>query len=269
MTETPELKRLIISAPFGNYVQPTGATPTLGTFTRLKRPGRLWSILKTVRRYKRLGAWVNQIGLRNPGIDWLEGRAGTGKLELSDKLVSIHGFNADDWWALLASVARMKPLGVELNISCPNVGKMSWPSDLFERAVRECEGMRVIVKLPPIHFEAMLDQALGAGVRTFHCCNTLPVPAGGMSGKPLKPLSIACIEKVRARAGESEGGLSIIGGGGVTTTNDIDDYAAACATHIAVGTMVMHPKYLRSDRGIRPLIDHADSLFSKSSPIDR
>ncbi len=257
MTRTDDLKRLIISAPFGNYVQPDGTTPTLGTFTRLKRPGRVWRILRTVRRYKRLGAWVNQIGLRNPGIDWLAARAEAGRVDLSDKLISIHGFSDDDWRSLLGTVAQLRPLGVELNISCPNVGQMSWPADLFARAVGECGGMRVLVKLPPVRYEPMLDAALAAGVRAFHCCNTLPVPAGGMSGKPLKPLSIACIEKVRDRASGSGYELTIIGGGGITTPSDIDDYANAGATHFALGTMLMHPRYLRSDRQIRPLIEHA------------
>jgi len=254
------VRPLIISAPFGNYIQPTGATATLGTFTAAARPGRIRRILATVRYYRKLRAWVNRIGLRNPGIDWLVERVEAGRIDVSDKLVSIHGFEADDWWKLLAKVEPLKPLAVELNMSCPNVGEVSWPAELFQRAVDS--GMRVIVKLPPVNYRDQFQQATEAGVRWFHCCNTLPVPAGGLSGKPLKPVALQCIADLRENlAGELWGELTIIGGGGITDLSDIDDYAAAGVRHVAVGTKVMHPKYLFSDAGVRPLIDRAEALL--------
>jgi dihydroorotate dehydrogenase len=263
MGDDRRLNRLIISAPFGNYIQPSGATPTLGTFTRRKRPGRLWRIVRTVRYYRRLGAWVNRIGLRNPGIDWLEARHGSGKVDASDKLVSIHGFEPGEWWELLDACARIAPLGIELNISCPNVGDeggMSWPEGLFARAVEagaSC-GSMVIVKLPPVRYETMLEAALDAGVSAFHCCNTLPVKAGGMSGAPLKPLSLRCVAEVRAKAAK---GATIIGGGGITNGSDIDEYAQAGADRIALGTKTMHPKYLLGEGDLRGLIEHAERVL--------
>jgi len=90
-----QVRPLIISAPFGNYIQPPGATPTLGTFTLADRPGRVRRVLATVRYYRRLGAWVNKIGLRNPGIDWLVQRVESDGINVADKLVSIHGFEPD------------------------------------------------------------------------------------------------------------------------------------------------------------------------------
>jgi len=249
----PELRPVVIAAPFGNYVQPAGTTPTLGTFTAAARPGRVWRILKTVRYYPRLKAWVNKIGLRNPGLPWLLQRVEAGKLEVSDKLVSIHGFAADDWWVLLDGIERLKPLGVELNMSCPNVGHIDWPVDLFERAM--ATGVPVTAKLPPVNYEDMLQQAVDAGVRCFHCCNTLPVPAGGVSGKPLKPVSLTVIRGLRARPFGKD--LTILGGGGIYEARDIDDYRAAGADHFALGTKVMHPKYLWSDRGVRGILDAA------------
>jgi len=262
VSDPTRFNKLVISAPFGNYIQPAGATPTLGTFTRLKRPGRVWRILKTVRRYKRLGAWVNKIGLRNPGIDWLEARVKGGKIDVSDKLVSVHGFTDDDWWGLLDSCVRIKPMGVELNISCPNVGEMSWPSALFARAVEAMADGIVVVKLPPVRYERLFDEALKAGVRTFHCCNTLPVPGGGMSGKPLMPVALACIGDVLRRAQNAGIEIDVIGGGGITSTSDIDEYAKVGAKRVAIGTKVMHPKYLRAEGDLRQLIDHADRVFA-------
>lgn len=256
---------LVISAPFGNYVRPRGATPTLGTFTAERRRGRVWRIILTVRYYRRLGAWVNKIGLRNPGIDWLAARVTAGKIDVSDKIVSIHGFNEDEWRVLLRKAAGLKPLAVELNMSCPNVGHVNWPEWLFDegrRVERESAAggalTRVIVKLPPVNYREMFDRATGAGLRWFHCCNTIPVPAGGVSGKPLKPVAIACIGDLMGRcAAGVRDDLRIIGGGGITSAGDIEEYAAVGACRFAVGTKVFNPKYLWSDAGVRELAERA------------
>ena len=252
------LRPLIVSAPFGNYIQPKDATPTLGTFTAARRSGRLWRIIKTVRYAPRMGAWVNKIGLRNPGMPWLVERVRSRRVDVADKLVSIHGFTDDDWAALLSQIAEIRPLGVELNMSCPNVGHVNWPEWLFRRALET--GAAVIVKVPPVNEADLVRQAMAAGVRAFHCCNTIPVPAGGISGKPLKPVALQVILRLRAEA-ERAGitGLTVIGGGGITTPADIDDYAAVGATHVAVGTKCFNPGVLLGDGPLRPLIAHARS----------
>lgn len=254
----PGLRPLVISAPFGNYIQPQGATATLGTFTLFRRPGRVWRILKTVRYRPKLKAWVNKIGLRNPGIDWLTNKVTAGNTDVSDKLVSIHGFDADQWYALLDKLAAIKPMAMELNMSCPNIGEIDWPAELFTRAV----GLRgadklpgVVVKLPPVNYHAMFEQAVDAGVRVFHCCNTLPVPEGGMSGRPLQPVALDCIRDLRSQPRGDE--LTIIGGGGIYQVSDIDLFLDAGADHVALGTKTMNPKYLFSHRALRPFIDHA------------
>ncbi|MCA9283492.1 MAG: hypothetical protein KDA30_15810, partial [Phycisphaerales bacterium] len=151
------LPRFVVSAPFGNYVQPVDAVATLGTFTAAARGGRLWRILKTVRFYPRLRAWVNKIGLRNPGIDWLARRVASGRIAVGERLVSVHGFTDADWYRLLDVCAELRPLGIELNMSCPNVGEIDWPSDLFARAL--ATGVPVVAKLPPVRFETMFEQA--------------------------------------------------------------------------------------------------------------
>ena len=249
----PDMRPLIISAPFGNYVQPRGTTATLGTFTLLARPGRVWRILRTVRYYPRLRAWINQIGLRNPGMPWLVERVKQRRIDCSDKIVSVHGFNDADWYTLLDHCSTVAPLAVELNMSCPNVGAIEWPADLFTRAV--ATGLTVIVKLPPVNFDLLAEHAVDQGVRWFHCCNTLPTPRGGVSGKPLLPVALQCVRTLRRRYGQQ--GLTLIGGGGITTPADLDAFAAAGADHFAVGTKVMNPRYLFSHAGLTPLIEHA------------
>lgn len=255
----PGLKPLVISAPFGNYIQPAGATATLGTFTLHRRPGRLWRILKTVRYRLKLKAWVNKIGLRNPGIDWLAGRANSGRCDVSDKLVSIHGFDAEQWAALLERIAAIKPMAVELNMSCPNVGEIDWPPTLFADAI--ATGVPVVVKVPPVNYQEMVEQAVDAGVRVFHCCNTLPVPEGGMSGRPLKPVALEVIRDLRSKPFGHD--LTIIGGGGIYALSDIDLYADAGVDHVALATKTMNPKYLFTHAGLRPFVTHAHNRFGK------
>ena len=260
MSDSP-VPRLVVSAPFGNYVQPEGALATLGTFTAAARPGRVWRIVKTVRWYPRIGAWVNKIGLRNPGVDWLVAKARAGRIESGRHLVSVHGFVADDWYALLDKVAALAPRGIELNMSCPNVGHIDWPQDLFARAV--VTGVPVVVKLPPVSFEQMFEQAIDAGIRAFHCCNTLPVPAGGLSGQPLKPVALQCIRRLADLVPEAiHRELRILGGGGVRTPADVDDYAAHGVVAVAVGTKVMNPRYLFSTKGVAGIRARADASLA-------
>ena len=249
----PGLKPLVISAPFGNYIQPPGATATLGTFTLYRRPGRLKQIIKTVRYRPRLKAWVNKIGLRNPGIDWLAQKVATGRIDPTDKLVSIHGFDDDQWYALLEKITAIKPMGIELNMSCPNVGEIDWPPDLFARAIET--NIPVCVKIPPVNYHQMLEQAVDAGMRVFHCCNTLPVPEGGMSGRPLQPVALDCIRDLRSQPyGEQ---LTLIGGGGVYELSDIDTFIDAGANHVALGTKTMNPLLLLSTTSLQPFVQHA------------
>lgn len=247
------IQPMVISAPFGNYIQPQHATATLGTFTVKERPGRVWRIIKTVRYYPGLKAWVNKIGLRNPGMPWLIREVELGRKSVDDKIVSIHGFTPEDWTSLLSDIVRIKPMAVELNMSCPNVGEIGWPESLFEQALQT--EVEVIVKLPPVRFELMARQAIDAGVRTFHCCNTLPVPSGGLSGKPVMPVTMACIRELRGWwEGES---LRIIGGGGITTCEDIDAYVETGVQHVALGTKTMNPLLLLTYAPIVGLVDHA------------
>lgn len=245
-----DIEPLVISAPFGNYLRPEGTTATLGTFTAVRRGGRpaaFGRALLTVRYYPKLGAWVNRIGLRNPGIDAL-GAAVPRHGAVSRSIVSIHGFTPAEWQHLLSRVEQIRPAAVELNISCPNVGELSWPPGLFALAV--ATGVRVIVKLPPIRFEHLAGAAAGEGVTWFHACNTLPVPGGGMSGIPLRPLSLSCVSWLRDEFGD---GVRIIGGGGIRTPDDVRAYAAAGADRFAVGTLVMRPGALFGDRWIAPV----------------
>jgi dihydroorotate dehydrogenase len=228
------IKSLVISAPFGNYIQPEGATATLGTFTLKPRPGRAWAILSRIRAYPSMGGYVNKIGLRNPGIESLADEY------LGEKIVSIHGFSTDDWLELIAALRKFSPEAVELNFSCPNVtdDPVDYYTVIMAAKKMKVDGLEVIVKLPPVDFEKIVRQSMSAGVLFFHACNTLPMPNGGMSGRPLKRFSVHVIRHLRKMLGED---CEIIGGGGVFCVDDIRDYYCAGADHVAVGSALLNP----------------------------
>lgn len=226
------MKQIILSAPFGNYLNWSNCTSTVGSYTLNYRGGflyRLYRVLKTVRYYPGIQAWKNKLGLPNPGII-------NCPKNLSNKILSISARTTTDWLALFDYINNnLNPLAVELNVSCPNTGDIDITDyqEVFARKLN-CE---VIIKLPPVNYESIFSLAVSQGILSFHCCNTLPTPGGGLSGKPLKLLSQSCIKWINR-----QGKLNrVIGGGGVTTQEDIKEYLDIGATNVALGSVLFNP----------------------------
>lgn len=238
------IEKFIVSAPFGNHIGFDWMTPTLGTYTAAYRGGRLkqlWRLAYTLRFYPAIGACINRLGLPNEGIDHLIALHREDGLTLNDKIVSISGRDDPSWLYLLTSLhSRVDHLGVvEMNVSCPNCpgepDTSSYPM-LFERAVSKLK-LRVSVKLPPIGYEERAEQAIAAGVHYLHCCNTMPTPAGGMSGKPPQPLALQAVRFCR----KLDPKIHIIGGMGITGIDDVKRFRDAGANNFAVGSAWFNP----------------------------
>lgn len=221
-------EKLKISAPFGNYFKVEGVTSTLGTYTLHRRAGllnRLWRVLSTVRYLRRPQAWINNLGLPSPEIGALK----TAK----NHILSIHGFNSQEWTILNEKAIELNPIAIELNISCPNIEHRS-------QVLKEIQSIAKgkIVKLPPYRWMDLGIPLYDMGVRCFHLCNTIATPGGGISGKPLKQYSLWAIKDFRDRWGDE---VHLIGGGGITETKDIDDYLDAGANNVAIGSTLLNP----------------------------
>lgn len=227
------VRRLIIGAPFGNYFHFPNATSTLGTYTLKRRAGplgRVWRVLKTVRYHAGVRSWTNRLGLPSPGIRTLT--------DATDRILSIHGFNKAEWNALYVEAELYHPLAVELNLSCPNVGSVPF-SDVEYACERLLQlGVTVIAKLPPVRWMEWGSLLYVVGVRCFHLCNTMPSPAGGVSGKLLMPYSLWAVRDFRQTYGTA---VTLIGGGGVTSADDVRAYRKAGADHVAVASMLLNP----------------------------
>ena len=64
------MNTLIISPPFGNYIELPKCKSVKGSFTLNPREGLIKQIFKTLRYSFKYGGWINKIGLRNMGLDY-------------------------------------------------------------------------------------------------------------------------------------------------------------------------------------------------------
>lgn len=232
---------VIISAPFGNYIEYPGAISTLGTFTLHKRDGtygwyKWYKIAKTLRYRVALQSWQNSLGLPNPGIDYLA------NTWYAANIVSIYGFNLDEWRALFNwfHARAYTPRALELNISCPNIHtKLTVDPRIFTSALQT--GIPIIVKLPPVNYWKTFTKAIDHGITMFHCCNTLPNARGGLSGAVLHPYSVDAVSTIKNYALQHNSDVFIIGGGGIYDKATALDFTNAGANAIAIGSALINP----------------------------
>ncbi len=224
------LKPFLISPPFGSYINRSWATSVLGTYTLQERPGLLKQTLKTLRPIK--GGWVNRIGFRNKGIRNVDFSMA---IENS-RLISVAGLCGDgDWLQILEEIPA--ECMVEINVGCPNVGDYSIPNHILWAYVDKFA--LVSLKIPPT--EAALFRALdahhSAGIQYVHMSNTKATERGGESGRRLKNINLPLIKRMRSMAPE----ISIIGGGGIYSAQDLKSYISAGANHFSLSTVWFRP----------------------------
>jgi dihydroorotate dehydrogenase len=237
------MHKLIIGAPYGNYLTFSGATSVLGSFTQNHRGGiwyRIWRFIRTVRYYRRPQSWINKLGLPTPSIKSLVEREEKKKTELTrNNIVSIYGFNRNEWCYLASMTQFLSSRIIEMNLSCPNVNHTQAIADI-DSAIKIMQGYNksIIVKLPPIQWMKFGKPLFDLGIRYFHLCNTIPTPGGGFSGKVLKQYSLWAIDDFRNTFGEQ---VILIGGGGITSNQDIVDYIDTGADYVSTASFLNNP----------------------------
>ena len=206
---------------------------------------------------------LNSIGLQGPGIDglladdlpWLAERG-------ARTLVSIAGTRVEHF-AELAERLRGVPgvLGLEVNISCPNVESRG---EVFAcdpvaaadvvAAVRAAAdpAQPVYAKLSPdvTDIVEVARSVADAGADGLSMINTLlglvidpdtmrPVlggVTGGLSGPAIRPVALRCVWQVHAAHPE----VPILGMGGIRTGLDALQFVLAGASAVSVGTAVFN-----------------------------
>ncbi len=230
---------------------------------------------------------LNSIGLQGPGIEafvdtdlaWLK-EAG------ARALVSIAG-NTSAEFADVAAMLRDSDafdtvVGVEVNISCPNVANRGLvfacdpaASATVVALVREQlpPELPIFAKLTPdvTDLVSVAEAAVGAGADGLTMINTLlgmvidtdrlrPQVAGvtgGLSGPAVRPVAVRAIWQVRAAMLEGRlPTVPIIGVGGVRTGRDALELVAAGASAVQVGTAAFNDPTapVRVGRELRDLL---------------
>lgn len=210
---------------------------------------------------------LNSIGLQGPGIHaFVEEDLAWLKSAGARALVSIAGSSsgefADVAAALRASDSFGAVVGVEVNISCPNVANrgLVFACDPLASAkvialVREQlpRDIPIFAKLSPDVTDiasiasacvkagasglTMINTLLGMSIDTDRMRPQLGGITGGLSGPAIRPVAVRAIWQVRAAMDQGRfRSVPIIGVGGVRTGRDALELVAAGASAVQVGT---------------------------------
>jgi dihydroorotate dehydrogenase (NAD+) catalytic subunit len=214
---------------------------------------------------------LNSIGLQGPGIAaFVEHDLAWLKSVGARVLVSIAGGSSAEF-ADVAAVLRASDafdcvVGVEVNISCPNVANrgLVFAIDPLASAkvvalVREqlAPDVPVFAKLSPDVTDivtiasacvkagaaglTMINTLLGMVIDTDRMRPQLGGVMGGLSGPGIRPVAVRAIWQVRAAMAEGRfATVPVIGVGGVRTGRDALELVAAGASAIQVGTATFH-----------------------------
>jgi dihydroorotate dehydrogenase (NAD+) catalytic subunit len=204
------------------------------------------------------GGMLNSIGLQNPGIDAvLERYAPLWAAWKVPVIVNVAGESIEDYVGVVRKLDLVPGVaGVELNISCPNVGKGGLQFAIDQdaaasvtRAVRRATELPLIVKLSPnvADIRPIAAAIAAAGADALSAVNTLVGMAlradrtgpflgntyGGLSGPAIKPVALRIVYEVAQVVD-----IPIIAIGGVTGIDDVLDYLAAGAVAVQAGTAI-------------------------------
>jgi dihydroorotate dehydrogenase (NAD+) catalytic subunit len=199
---------------------------------------------------------INSIGLENIGVDAFLKNILPGLKGVDTKVIAnIFGTSANEYGELAKRLNKFKRIdGIEMNISCPNVkaggaefGKDPLVVHAITRKVRDVTDKTLIVKLSPM-VTSIVDIALSAqkaGADAVSIANTYPAMAldiktgkpflgaksGGMSGPAIKHITLKLVYDTYGKLD-----IPIIGIGGISTMEDVIEYALAGATAVQIGT---------------------------------
>ncbi|MFI5982950.1 dihydroorotate dehydrogenase [Streptomyces sp. NPDC051555] len=240
----------------------------LGTITTKTVMPHVRSGRPTPRMAETPSGMLNSIGLQGCGIDrfvahelpWLAERG-------ARVVVSIAGEHAQEFAEVAARLTgRPGVVGIEVNISCPNVASRGLVFGCDPRASHEVvEAVRaaadpalpVYAKLTPDVTRitdiaaacvdagadglSMINTVLGTAVDVDAMRPALAAATGGLSGPAIRPVAVRCVFQVYAAmlAGQVRE-VPILGMGGITDGRDALEFVLAGASGVAVGTALFN-----------------------------
>jgi len=201
---------------------------------------------------------LNSIGLQNPGVDAvIEKYGATWARWRVPVIVNVAGESIADYVEVAHRLDGAPGVaGIELNISCPNVGKGGLQFALdpdaagaVTAAVRRATDLPLLVKLSPnvADIRPIARAIADAGADALTAINTLSGIAvarnrtkpflgnvyGGLSGPAIKPVGLRIVYEVAQLVD-----IPVVAIGGVTSLDDVLDYLAVGAVAVQVGTAI-------------------------------
>ncbi len=201
---------------------------------------------------------LNSIGLQNPGVDAVvEKYAEAWARWKVPVIVNVAGESVGDYVEVARRLEGVPGVaGIELNISCPNVGAggLQFAIDAgaageVTAAVRRVTDLPLLVKLSPnvADIRPIARAIADAGADALTAINTLSGMAvdptrtrpllgntyGGLSGPAIKPVALRVVYEA-AQAVR----IPIVAIGGVTALADVLDFLAVGAVAVQVGTAI-------------------------------
>jgi len=225
-----------ISPPFGEYISTSYTTSIRGSFTLYPRYGLFLRVIQTLRYSFKYRGWVNDIGLRNKGIDYALQTYKNGEV------ISIAILEKSD----ISEFRKKIPsyVDLEINISYPNIEGKSEDigrelSSFLNEKRKWC-----ILKVSPITPLSEIAEYYDRGFRQFHLSNSYPLKeleegatSGGVSGRIVKVNNSLNILMLRNQFPDVE----IIGGGGIRGKGDIEWYHSLGANHFSFSSIHFSP----------------------------
>jgi dihydroorotate dehydrogenase (NAD+) catalytic subunit len=204
------------------------------------------------------GGMLNSIGLQNPGVDAvIEKYAAAWAGWRVPVIVNVAGESVADYVEVTRRLEGVPGIaGIELNISCPNVGRGGLqfaidPDAAAEvtAAVRRVTELPLLVKLSPnvADVRPIARAIADAGADALTAINTLSgiavAPArdrpllgniyGGLSGPAIKPIAMRVVYEAAQTVR-----IPVVAIGGVTELADVLDFLAVGAVAVQVGTAI-------------------------------
>ncbi len=204
------------------------------------------------------GGMLNSIGLQNPGVDAvIEKYSGIWQGWDVPVLVNVAGESIEDYVEVVRRLDGVPGVaGIELNISCPNVGKggLQFAIDrdaarAVTAAVRRTTDLPLLVKLSPNVADVRpiaraIEEAGADAISAINTLSGLAVSAdrtraflgntyGGLSGPAIKPVALRIVYEVAQVVS-----IPIVAIGGVTNIGDVLDFMACGAVAVQVGTAI-------------------------------
>ena len=259
----------------------------LGSITKLPRTGNIGNVHRQLPQFS-----LNALGMPNKGVAYYESILNEMADACQEKgkplIVSIAGFDPQEFFELAAMVLNTRASMVELNFGCPNVWNSGEQKPIFafqpngiEKVLELISGEfplnRVMTKMSPYSNPLALQEIAAvineyADLAAVVTTNTFPngfamdgkgrpliekMEFGGISGPPMLPIGLGQVKQFRKALSDR---IAIIGVGGISTGQHVIDYlrAGANAVQVTSALFLETPAVFN-----RILIEYTDILAEK------